>query len=253
VQDLQVVRQDNPAPPPDQAVTTARTSKVKNYLKSRPRGVDELLQKYGDKEIVQLRICRAPLQEITKLFIDIISLNKFKQMMEKMGYDKVFHLYMVMEFSDGTEVGIEKIETVKVRYKIPPIEQTTTECKTVSVKSIKLKTLIETAEKKNSNLYYYTAWKYNCQDFVNTLATIAGAPLSLSSFILQNVYDMVKDNEMLQKRIMLITDTAGLTRRVSEDASSIAATASGDYRRHIQTSSSPDSRGKREEAVHKPK
>ena len=189
------------------------SKKGTKILKSRPRQVQKLLKNYGNKNIISLTICRTPVTSAIQKALNLFSKNKFDDTIKEKSYDDMFHLYLIMNFEDGTSIGIEKNQVVRVVLDAKKIVRKNTVCKSANV-SIKLNDLIEQAEQSHPNLYRYVPWKYNCQDFVNTLLKVANAPKELSKFVLQDFKQAFDNTPSLKKLSVSITDVAGLASRL---------------------------------------
>lgn len=177
-----------------------------------PKGLREFLNKYGEKEITSIIICRTPVEKYVKTALDVLSLGKFSKNIERLSYDTVFHLYIYVVIGNETFI-MEKNEIITITKakggrpkedcKIVPMRETKTEVvrmkrrpaqrfegqlvfgrensrtkiiRTTTQKRIKVKDFFERAEKLQGkyDFYVYDPMKANCQAFITHLLLGSG-------------------------------------------------------------------------------
>lgn len=182
-------------------------------LRSRPPQMNELLKKYGNNRITKISVCRQELMGASKYLTNTLTLGTFEKNRKRLNYDKVYHLYMVIYLDNGVSVGIEKNERINIWYNpIKPKKTPTSECEERSViNRPTLDNFILNGEKKGGrNFYRYSAFRDNCQKFVNDLTTSNG--LNLSKFVLQDAGALLEPR--FRKLALGITDIAGMARYI---------------------------------------
>ena len=174
-----------------------------------------------DKKIVKLVVVRTPLSWASKKFADISSINTFDQQAKQLGYDKVFHLYMLI-YLEGIEQPIlyEKNETVVLRFGSPSTEQFT-QMKDVNLngREITLGEFIETSKTQMGpeEYFHYTFDKQNCQRFINLNLKSNGLLTNeLQNFIMQNAGKLLSKAPKLSLKLAQgISNVAALGRKIT--------------------------------------
>lgn len=154
-----------------------------------PPNVREWLSQYGDMQIVDIKICRKPIQEHLNILLNTLSLGEFNKRRKELNYDKLYHLFMLFTVQKGTFL-IEKNEVINIqRHSLD---------KETEYMPIKLNKYI------TPNIMINNAWKYqgdsfplynaknnNCQVFIMSL-------LKANGLGDKKVYEFVKqDSEYL--------------------------------------------------------
>lgn len=182
------------------------SSWVSGKLSEIPKPVKDLLAKHGNKQIVNISVCRKPVQSYVRALLNIATLGKFREEQQKLGYDKVFHLYMNITLNDGSVVGLEKNERVGVKY--GGFDTTGGECRSVPAKINLTEFFKKGEEHSGGGFWRYSGYKDNCQKWVNDLL-VGNGITALSSFVLQNVEQLIT-NPTVRKLAVGITDLAGI-------------------------------------------
>lgn len=195
------------------------TSFITDRLKKRPLNVQKMLNDHGSKMIVSVNVCRVPLSNVIKNVLSKITLGKLDISMNQHNYDNLFHLYMNMTFEDGTVIGIEKNQRVKItqsgisgKGSMEHAGSLPSECKGASVRKKNLIEFMENGEKRGDatgELYRYSALKNNCQKFINDLLVSNGIN-HLSQFVLQDVSNLLPGYTKTEKVLNAVTDAAAI-------------------------------------------
>lgn len=180
------------------------TQITKKMLDVRPRILNDLLRKYGQLNIQKIEICRKPIVNAFRKILNFVTLGKLNREMSKLGYDDLFHLYMVVYLSDGSIWSLEKNQRVNVtKGKISGGE-----CKSINYGEKNLGDFITTAERMNiPGFYRYNAFKDNCQKWIKDILN-ANDITSMDTFILQNVSTLAPN--IVKNISQGITDVAGV-------------------------------------------
>lgn len=176
-----------------------------------PPEVRDFIQYLGDFQIVGINVCRKPIWKNIELAANLVTLGSFNKRKNELGYDKMFHLYLLVKLQKGSEIKqilIEKNEVANIQYVDRSIDS---DCKVVPVnvsKGLNLKQFIENGEKYQGNSFWvYNVADNNCQVFVTTLLIANNlGDKSIYDFIKQNVQDLVVGP--LSKISNFITNTA---------------------------------------------
>ena len=125
----------------------------------------DTLNKYGGESITSLVIARTPLSPIIDAGINALSLGTWNQLKEKYGYDKLFHLALII----NNHIILEKNEVVNLE----PLKASSTNTKTeffnvpVYLGTLNIEQLVNNAYLRmgKDNFLDYKAFSNNCQDF----------------------------------------------------------------------------------------
>lgn len=168
---------------------------IENVLTNRPSNINNLINKFGNNTIVEISVCRQPIEKMNKILLHAATLGQLNAKLKELNYDDIFHLYINIKLDNGLKFGIEKNETVYVlRGGMKPLE--TTDCKIVEDLDIKVSTFFINGEKRGGkNFYRYNFDTDNCQKFVNDLLVSNGIRY-LSSFVLQKLDQILKDKDL---------------------------------------------------------
>jgi hypothetical protein len=173
------------------------------------KSVKKLLNEHGDAKIKSIKIGRDPVGSAITTVLNLVAAGKFNQAKKDAGYDKLFHLFMVVELSDGSSFRIEKNEKFTIGN---PNWTSKTETMNAPVKPISLMSFINTAIAKvgSKDFFTYTAFKDNCQAFIKNLLQANGMLTpELDKFIFQDVELLEKDlPKYVSKSANVITDVA---------------------------------------------
>jgi hypothetical protein len=176
----------------------------KKMLEGRPRILHDLLSKYGQLPIEKIEICRKPIVSMFRKILNVATFGKLNREMSKLGYDDLFHLYMVLYLSDGSIWILEKNQRVNVtKGKISGGE-----CKSINYGKKNLGDFINTAERLDiPGFYRYSAFKDNCQKWIKDILN-ANDITNMDTFVLQNVSTLAPN--IVQNISQGITDVAGV-------------------------------------------
>jgi len=179
--------------------------KINSKLDSRPKAINSFLKKNSKKAVIQIDVCRRPVNSIIRKILNFLSNGHLEEALRKYDYDQIYHLYMNITLSDGSKYSLEKNQRVKVkRGGIKP--NSNTECRTVSNLNIPVQRFITNGEKSGVNFYRYSTVN-NCQRFINDLLTRNGIK-KLTSFVKQNAKELL--NPFTKKVAQAVTDVAGV-------------------------------------------
>jgi hypothetical protein len=153
--------------------------------------VRKFLEKHGDVEIAKIDVARRPLAQL---------LNDLVGAMQNIGgaqlavspHDKLFHLFFIMTFDDGTIARVEKNEDINITTYTPDPKD---EVLDVPIKrGLTLNQMIANTIKKvgERRFYHYDAYDTNCQKWVDDMLTSNGlSNTKIKSFVLQDVSKLV--------------------------------------------------------------
>ena len=132
--------------------------------KAESKRLRKFLDGTGSQKVMKVEIARRPVQGAITKVADWISLGKFSKMKKKLGYDTIFHNYLLVTLADGKVYRVEKNHVVEAEpaakddFKFERSNVTLT-------KDTSLKEMIDTASKGDESFWKYRAAKENCQAF----------------------------------------------------------------------------------------
>jgi hypothetical protein len=163
-----------------------------------------------------MRVCRTPLANAIGKGLNLLTLGSWEKAIAKYGYDKMFHLFLLIDIIDyrtGKVITVkyEKNETPTVNeFKDPLSNQT--ECTPVEKQyDGNLYNFITRSQKAMGTKFWdYDAFNNNCQDFLlGSLGANELLTANLQTFIKQNVDQVVRE---------LPQYTTGLAKAVTDTA-----------------------------------
>ena len=173
-----------------------------------PKKADDFINRQGDEIVKTIKVFRYPIYEVLSKFLNVISLGLFKKLQDKVGYEKLFHLGLVI---NGDTV-IEKNEVLNLggKYTAKKDEQTID----IPVnKKLTIRELIQNTQNQMKDKFTtYNAFSNNCQDFA--LAVLSSNGLltpEARTFIKQDVSEIVQGlPEYVKTTTNVITTLGGL-------------------------------------------
>jgi hypothetical protein len=180
---------------------------TKKMLENRPKIIDDIIEKEGLNLITKIEVCRNPISSVFSKTLNILTLGRLEREMKKKGYDKLYHLYMVIYLSNGKVYSFEKNQRINIEEgkKLKP----TGECApSLKYGKMSLKEFLLIADSKNiAGFYRYNAFKDNCQKWIYDMMNSNGIS-QFNSFILQDVSTLAPS--YLEFMARKITDVAGI-------------------------------------------
>jgi hypothetical protein len=165
------------------------------------------LDKYGDKQIASITVCKKPIYSMTEKVANWLSLGKLKENMDKLGYDRLMHLFMIVELKDEKSAKIEKNQVVMIK---PSSEKGKANMAVLGAAGKTVRELLDSAEKKHGNkLWQYDAKTQNCQYFVLWFLDGLVTP-EIKGFVQQDIEKSLAGMGLLEKAARVVTDVAAV-------------------------------------------
>lgn len=185
-----------------------------------PPKVRAVMAKYGSGVVEEVLIRRAPIQSLVDKALNLITFGKFAEVKQKMNYDKLFHLSMIvaLRMPDGAQkrLVVEKNEVINISDKFKTGGEEEYFRVNVPV-PITFDTLISKGKELRGDVFFkYDAFNNNCQDFLLSILSANGLLTPESSeFIKQDVGELLKElPSYISPFANLTTNIAGLADRV---------------------------------------
>ena len=168
----------------------------------------------GFKKIIKLDVFRLPVSDTFKNLSKLFTLGKINKAMKKLGYDKLFHLYLEAQLSDGNKYRIEKGIVIKLEFVVSNDERSFEHGDiklleelpvNIDMKDLNLKTLFEKTDYKMGDKFIpYNIAGNNCQDFISQMLDANGLlTKKLKKFILQDSKAIFKELGMFDNSIFI--------------------------------------------------
>jgi len=143
-----------------------------------PPKVREFLKEHGDQKITDIRVGRVPLDKPLQKFLNWLSRGEYEATRKRLGYNDIYHTFLVVRLEDGKEYRIEKNSSVEMKpYEK---EQQKAEHRAIPLKEpVPLNLFLANGQhyynitapkvKRGKTFWEYDASNNNCQYFVDDL------------------------------------------------------------------------------------
>ena len=190
---------------------------TKTDLSNYPNSAKKTMATLGDLPVESAEIVRTPISAVLSKFINLLSAGKFEQASKDAGYDKLFHLQLVLNVVDNNgnrkKVAIQKTERVQVDGSLTGVSAET-EYLNISIGNKKFtpNEMLEKTRKRigDRDFFGYDSFKNNCQNFILNLLRSEGlAGAKETKFLYQDTKAIAEKIPSLSKKIMNFTTDAG--------------------------------------------
>lgn len=186
-----------------------------------PPKVRQVLEQYGNANVIKLNVIREPIKKFIDYALNIISLGRWGEAKKRLNYDKLFHLYMIatLQLANG-DMGYLKIEKNEVINITPDLGTRSQDAEYETVPVPCCLTVFEmmnnTREAVGPAMFRYEAFNNNCQIFLlNILKANDLDTGHISAFINQSVENLIQElPQYVRPFANLTTNIAGLANRV---------------------------------------
>lgn len=182
-----------------------------------PKG-RSILSKYAKAEVDNVIIRREPIMSFINTALNFISLGKWNDVRDKLPYDKLFHLSMVVQLRNpNAYILVEKNEVINITDKFKMNSDKMEYLMLPVPKGINFWTFMQKAQQaKGDDFFKYDAFTNNCQMFIDGILSANGVNTpEAQKFVLQDVDVMLEDlPEYVSPFARLTTNIAGLADRV---------------------------------------
>jgi hypothetical protein len=179
-----------------------------------------MMAKYGHEQVVSMAIYRTPIPSMINKVLNVVSFGKWNELKKKYGFDKFFHLALVLTLKNHKNIIVEKNEVISVSdsYKtnsdteVLPVDNYTT--------PITVNYLLDKTRKafKNDALFFgYDPLTNNCQVFIKKILESNGLYTpTINNFLFQDIEELTKELSPLTKGIMRgTTNLAGTVNKLT--------------------------------------
>ena len=197
-------------------------------LTKKPKQIDDMLKKYGEQKIVEIYICRKPVEKYVKTLLNVVSMGKFNSEMKKYNYDDIYHLFCIMKLSNGEYLLAERNQ--RVSFRKSSVNELNQAKDKVSIQTdIKVSDLFNKAiATAGDNIWRYDAIHNNCQNFISTLLKSSNLlNPTLDKFISQDVGNLLNNGS--KKIATATTDFASLAENLIKGGARYSKGLSGGF------------------------
>lgn len=155
-----------------------------------PTDQTRIIQKYGAIGIRSIRIGRTPLPSAINSVLNIVTLGAFQKLVQASPYDRLFHLFCIIELDNNTKILLEKNAQINMKVVSAYNPKNTQYVDATYIPSgLTFKELLDNGQKiQGAKWFKYNATSNNCQDYI--IAVLKGSSIlnpELQSFIKQDV------------------------------------------------------------------
>jgi hypothetical protein len=185
-----------------------------------PYRVAKFIEDNGEKRIESITLYRSPITSVIRKLLSILSLGRWDNAQSKLGYDDLFHLYAVIQFSDDSRAILEKNQDInisdEIRNRGDGVESMPVDMKGTAGGKTLNELLRNTQRGMGSRFYPYDFRTNNCQDFLIAVLRYNGLESAMTTaFIKQPVDQLVKTlPDSVTQYASLGTKIASYTNRV---------------------------------------
>ena len=188
--------------------------------KKLPSSIQPLFEKYKNFKIISFQIRREPILAFVDKFINFISFGKFNEAKKNLGYDKMFHLSLILQLENGPKLLIEKNERINMTLNWKDGNQVQYFPASGSIPIPGNPTLGEFYDRTlkavgDHQFFTYNAFAQNCQAFISDLLRSNNALSDdARNFVMQDAQTVIKQLPFYVSKIaQFSTDTAGRIRQ----------------------------------------
>jgi hypothetical protein len=180
------------------------------------------IEKYGNNKIIGMQIYRTPLDSIINKTINTISFGQWNELQKKYGFDKFYHLALVLTLDNNKNIIVQKLDVIDVDDSYKTTSKTETFNITGYAPNTKtLNDLLTSARSKlnDDKLWFgYDPLYNNCQYFIRYI--LQNNDLyndEINKFLFQDLTELIGD--------LTKTKTGYLTSKIMKFTTDLSATA----------------------------
>jgi len=188
--------------------------------KKLPSSIQPIFEKYKNYKIISFQIRREPILAFVDKFINFISFGKFNEAKRNLGYDKMFHLSLILQLENGPKLLIEKNERINMTLNWKDGNQVQYFPASGSLQMPGNPTLGEFYDRTlkavgDHQFFTYNAFAQNCQAFISDLLRSNNALSNdAQNFVMQDAQTVIKQLPFYVSKVaQFTTDTAGRVRQ----------------------------------------
>lgn len=158
--------------------------------------IKTILNKYGNQKIRSIYIGRRPINDMVEKAFDVISLGKWSKLKDQFNFDKLFHLFLIIQLDDDTVISLEKNSIVTMTENDMRCSMKDTECVKIDypTDSITLDDFIRKPLERigKDKFFVYDPFQANCQIFLRDVLTTFGLySKKIDEFVYQDLTEII--------------------------------------------------------------
>lgn len=159
----------------------------------------KLIAQYGSYRVFSITICRSPINSMVDSALNLLSLGRWQEVKDKYSFDKMFHLFVIIDLEMNNNhvlLRIEKNEVIKMNTTFNIPSDTQTESLEYVPNGLTLNELLQNMINKygKDKIFRYSAWDNNCQNFIMMLLDASNLlTIPAKNFIYQDITKLVED------------------------------------------------------------
>lgn len=159
-----------------------------------PPQVRNILVQHGNHKIVDIKLCKEVVSENTEFLLKALAGSQtWEEAKRKHGFDKFYHLFMIVRLEDGTQLHIEKNEVIRVSINPRACPDA---LDLGSPSNITLSEMMDRTRQRigDRDFFTYDPLGNNCQNFVNQLLRTMGLYSETAhKFVFQDIKGLRED------------------------------------------------------------
>lgn len=176
------------------------------------------LEQYGNSIIKSVKLGKVPLHPAVSTAVNVLTLGQMNTLQKKYGYDKLYHVFMVVQCENSPPIVIEKNEVIN----IAPFNSSNSKMQflDVNITMMQNRTLndfiLRTWRRMKGSFFIYDPFNNNCQVFLINLLQANGLwNHDYENFFFQNVSGIRNELPSFAPKVMRkITDIGALASRI---------------------------------------
>jgi len=156
-----------------------------------PPQVRNILAKHGAHKITNIKLCKEVVSQNTEFLMKALAGNKtWEEAKRKNGFDKFYHLFMIVTMEDGSVLHVEKNEIMRVSENPRPCPDA---LDLGAPTPITVSELFERTRQRigDRDFFTYDPFTNNCQSFITQLLKTMG--LQAREFVYQDIDGLRED------------------------------------------------------------
>jgi hypothetical protein len=154
-----------------------------------PPQVKNVLMRHGNHKIVDIKLCKEVVSENTEFLLKALAgKNTWEEAKRKHGFDRFYHLFMIVTMDDGSRLHVEKNDVIRISDAPRPCPDALD--LGAPKTSMTVGELLDRTKQRigNNDFFVYDPFSNNCQAFVKQLLITMGLFNQTSNeFLFQNV------------------------------------------------------------------
>ena len=191
-----------------------------NALNGYTQSVSRILERFQNIDITNISIHRVPLRASSLLVLNLLSLGDFYKRLAGTTHDKLFHLYMIIDLSNGLKYVLEKNAVITLRlYKSEDDSGGEGNSINIPIKTgLNLRVMLDRTRNfmSPSKYYRYSGYNNNCQVFIDSILSANNINSEAAkAFVLQDTKGLFQNDDRFRKVLNSLTDIGAVYNKLT--------------------------------------